>query len=140
MPTDWSLTFDMLPGSSQLSYFANILHIRGASASERFPKLFFRSNRRKLHVSYGPSSYVACDINGGNPSANRVYAVEITLLAGTLTMTIDGVVHSSASVAGVCASGGCDAGGTKTLYLCSPTNAGDSCANTQIRNLRFGPL
>ena len=63
----------------------------------------------------GPSSYVALDINGGNPAGDTIYHVAITLNAGVLTMTIDGVVHSSASVSGVCANGGCEAGGTRTL-------------------------
>jgi len=135
---EWSLAFDMYPGSSMLSYFSNILHVRGESASERYPKLYFQGSRRKLHVSYGPSSYVSLDINGGNPAASRVYAVDITLRAGKLTMTIDNVVHSSKDVSGVCA-GGCGVGEKKTLYFCSVENPAHSCANTQIRHLRYGP-
>ena len=83
---------------------------------------------------------VRCVCTGGNPSANRIYEVSITLIAGTLTMTIDGVVHSSRSVASVCANGGCEAGGAKMLYFCNPTSADQSCANTEIRNLRYGPI
>ena len=139
IPADWTLTFDMKPGNAQRSYFSNILHIHGDGApSERLPKLFFRGNRRKLHVSYGPSSYVSLDIVGGNPSSGRIYEVDITQRAGTLTMTIDGVVHSSKSVTSVCASG-CGVGTTKKLYFCSTDTDKPLCANTEIRNLRYGP-
>jgi hypothetical protein len=134
---EWTLSFDMRPDSATLGYFANILHIYGDSVSERFPRVYFRSNRRKLHVSYGPSSYVALDINGGNPASSRVYHVAITLSGTTLSMTIDGVVHSSRDVASIC-SNGCGVGSKKTLFFCNPTSAEQSCANTQIRNLYYG--
>ena len=133
---EWTLSFDMLPGLAQLSYFSNILHIYGDSVSERFPRIYFRPNRRKVHVSYGPSSYVALAVDGRN-FGTSIYHIAITLSGTTLTMLINGVVHSSKDVAGVCANG-CGVGSTKTLYFCNTDSDEHSCANTQIRNLRYG--
>jgi len=136
MSADWSLTFDMKPGGPVFSYFANILHVRGSSAAERFPKVYFRGDRRKVHVSYGPSSYK--ELNQiANPWGVGIYSVAITLIADTLTLTIDGAVQGSTNVVGVCSGGGCSSTDTKMLYFCSPDAAEHSCADVQIRNLRF---
>jgi len=134
MTSEWSLTFDIKPQITTYSYFANILHIRGLSATERFPAVYFRSNRRKINVQYGPSSYK--EVNQiSNMWSGQICSVDITLRAGILTLSVDGAVQGSTSVGSVCSSG---CGGTsKTLYFCSPTSNSYNCANTQIRNLRF---
>jgi len=134
MTSEWSLTFDIKPQITTYSYFANILHIRGPSATERFPAVYFRSNRRKINVQYGPSSYK--EVNQiSNMWSGQICSVDITLRAGILTLSVDGAVQGSTRVGSVCSSG---CGGTsKTLYFCSPTSNSYNCANTQIRNLRF---
>ena len=89
------MTFDIRYGSVVASDVTNLFHTRGADGSWlHFPSVWFRASRRKISVRYGPASFREVNQHP-NPSAGHIMSVEITLLAGKLSMRIDGAVCSN---------------------------------------------
>ena len=120
---------------SEIEQYSGIFLIRAAGETGHFPSVWLRPDRRKIHVRYGSSSYVEVNQHP-NPGGGAVMSVHITLVAGVLTLTIDGVVHGSpVNVASVCASG-CptSSGAVKELYFCQPDR---TYSDVEIRNLHF---
>ena len=143
MLPEWTLSFDIKYGSTQSSAWTNILQVRSASNSaESFPAVWVRPNRWKLHVRYGPSSYVEINQHP-NPGSGQIKSIEISLSGGTMLFKVNGAMTGYPSphtvgTSGVCASAGAcpDSwnGVTKDLYFCKPSTP---CADVQLRNLRF---
>ena len=139
VPPEWRLTFDVRHGSFVSSSWTNILQVSALDGSGHFPSVWYRASRRKIHVRYGPSSYVEVNQHP-NPSGGSVQSIEITLQAGRLTMAVNGVLQSQvATTTGVCASG-CPTGDRNlpaSVYFCK---AGALCADLELKRLRLDPL
>jgi len=135
--SEWSMAFDVRYGQAVASSWTSVLHVGDSNGAGFFPSIWFRPSGRKIHVRYGPSAYGEVNQHP-NPPGGAVMLVAVTLRAGTLTLTIDGAVHGTTSVASACSSG-CpsDEGQSVEVYFCKPST---QCADMELRSLRFGPL
>jgi len=144
MHSDWSMAFDIRHGTTVSSDWTSILAVRDpGGATGNFPAIWYRNSRRKISVRYGSSSYRELNQHP-NPGSNWVQSVNITVRANVLSFMVNGVLQGgtnggyTTNVASVCSSGCPTASGTmKELYFCM---SGRTCADMEIRNLRFGPL
>ena len=150
MPAEWTLSFDVRFGPTTSSEWTSILHVSGTGDQEYFPSVWARPNRRKLQLRYGPSSAAYVEINSHpNKGSGDVSSFEIRLQrdrwnADILSFYLDGALTGYPSPHTIdalttCSSGGCPAGSagdSKQLYFCS---AGTTCADVEVRNLRFVP-
>lgn len=152
VPEEWTLTFDVKFGSTTSGDWTQIFQVRGASDQEHFPSVWQRPNRHKLHVKFGDGQgtkgHESLDSHP-NKWAGAVVSFEISLqrdrwnvlvfsfkMDGDLTgypspYTIDALT--------TCSSGGCPAGSVgdpKQVFFCNP---GTTCADVEVRNLRFVP-
>jgi len=138
------MSFDIRYGPAVSADWTNLFHARAADGTwMHMPSVWFRGGSRKISARYGPSSYREVNQHP-NPWAGAVMSIEITVRVGVLSLFVDGAVPASGpgvapvSVESVCSSGCPSPAGTAyDLYFCK---ADTTCADAEIRNLRFVPL